>query len=336
MKIHPRDHDLILGTFGRAFYILDDIRPLREIARSGGKVLEKSLRVFPAPDAYLANYRSYAGFHFPADGIYEGENRRAGAMITLWHLNKGGKISSAPERAKVTVKSAKGDVLRRMSMPLDTGMNRIFWDLRQNGVAMPSRREAKPDDDPPPGNTVAPGNYWIIIAIGGQTDSTLLKVLGDPRESFTAADYAAQDAGFRELELIVTRAEREWRKIQDARKAISRVEAACQLLQDSTRRDLTKEGKMLLDSLGKLENLFMMPDGLKGIQRSPSNIQRSLFAARSAINAVVGEPTQAARNNLGKLVQEVAAAEEKIAAFLAGPFQVYRKRVESQSIPLFK
>ena len=39
MKIHPRDHDLVIATFGRAFWILDDITPLREIASSQNKVL---------------------------------------------------------------------------------------------------------------------------------------------------------------------------------------------------------------------------------------------------------------------------------------------------------
>jgi len=35
LVIHPREHDLVMGTFGRAIYVLDDIRPLREMVKEG-------------------------------------------------------------------------------------------------------------------------------------------------------------------------------------------------------------------------------------------------------------------------------------------------------------
>ncbi|NUN99801.1 MAG: hypothetical protein HUU01_04205 [Saprospiraceae bacterium] len=84
LKIHPREGDLIVGTFGRAAWILDDIRPLREIARSKGKTLEADFKVFPAPDAYLAEFASVDGPRFAGDAIYAGNNRFPIAMISLW------------------------------------------------------------------------------------------------------------------------------------------------------------------------------------------------------------------------------------------------------------
>ena len=336
MKIHSRDHDLILGTFGRAFYILDDIRPLREIAQTGGKVLDKALRVFTAPDAYLANFKSYAGYHFAADGIYEGQNKASGAMLTIWNKVGASKNAATPEKAKMVVKTEKGEVIRKMSMTLDTGMVRIYWDLRKNGVAMPSRREAKPDDELPVGGSVSPGNYWFIVTLNGQSDSTMIKVSGDPRENISMADYAAQEAGFKELDQLMTKANAGFTRIQDAKKAITRVESAIQLVVDSTKKDLVKLGKSLTDSLNNLEKLYMMPDGLKGIQRSASNIQGSLSAVRSTMNTFVGEPTQAAKNNLNKATIEVNEAIEKINAFMTGPFENYKKKVEALSFSLFK
>ncbi|MDP4914423.1 MAG: hypothetical protein NWR46_08500 [Saprospiraceae bacterium] len=336
MKIHSRDHDLILGTFGRAFYILDDIRPLREIAQTGGKVLDKALRVFPAPDAYLANFKSYSGYHFAADGIYEGQNKATGAMLTIWNKVGASKNAATSEKAKMVVKTEKGEVIRKMSMTLDTGMVRIYWDLRKNGVAMPSRREAKPDDELPVGGSVSPGNYWFIVTLNGQSDSTMIKVSGDPRENISMADYAAQEAGFKELDQLITKATAGFTRIQDAKKAITRVESAIQLVADSTKKDLVKLGKAMTDSLNNLEKLYMMPDGLKGIQRSASNIQGSLSAVRSTMNTFVGEPTQAAKNNLNKATIEVNEAIEKINTFMTGPFENYKKKVETLSFSLFK
>ncbi|MFT5384494.1 MAG: photosystem II stability/assembly factor-like uncharacterized protein, partial [Saprospiraceae bacterium] len=84
MKIHPREHDLIIGTFGRAAWIMDDIRPLREIAQTKGKVLEKEFALFEAPDAYLANFRSVDGIRFTADGDYIGSNKSRSMRIGMW------------------------------------------------------------------------------------------------------------------------------------------------------------------------------------------------------------------------------------------------------------
>jgi hypothetical protein len=61
LKIHPREGDLIVGTFGRAAWILDDLRPIREIAKTKGEVLANAFRVFEAPDAYQFESRSYPG-----------------------------------------------------------------------------------------------------------------------------------------------------------------------------------------------------------------------------------------------------------------------------------
>ncbi len=84
LKIHPREHDLIVGTFGRAVFILDDIRPLREIAQTKGAVLEKPFRLFSPPTAYQANYASYEGTRYTGDAGFVGSNRPYGLAMTVW------------------------------------------------------------------------------------------------------------------------------------------------------------------------------------------------------------------------------------------------------------
>jgi photosystem II stability/assembly factor-like uncharacterized protein len=91
LKIHPREHDLIIGTFGRAAWILDDIRPLREIAKSKGKILNQPFKVFEPRDAYVTSFRSVDGIRFVADGEFIGQNKRGGAVISIW---------SKPEKKK--------------------------------------------------------------------------------------------------------------------------------------------------------------------------------------------------------------------------------------------
>ncbi len=83
LKIHPRENDLVIGTFGRAAYVLDDIRPLRELAQSP-EIVNKKIHVFEAPTAVLAEFQQARGTRFAADAMYAGENRRSGAMISYY------------------------------------------------------------------------------------------------------------------------------------------------------------------------------------------------------------------------------------------------------------
>lgn len=87
MVIHPREHDLVIGTFGRAIYVLDDIRPLREMVKEGAQVLNKTLHVFEAPDAVIKQIQDPAGILFPGNGMFIGQNRPFGAMIS-YVINK--------------------------------------------------------------------------------------------------------------------------------------------------------------------------------------------------------------------------------------------------------
>ena len=76
--IHPREHDLVIGTFGRAAWVLDDIRPLRAIAKDQ-KLLQKTVHLFEPPTAYQAAYQQPTGSRFGGDAIFNGENRDSGA-----------------------------------------------------------------------------------------------------------------------------------------------------------------------------------------------------------------------------------------------------------------
>jgi photosystem II stability/assembly factor-like uncharacterized protein len=80
MVIHPREHDLVLGTHGRAFYVLDDIRPLRELT---GEVQKKPLHLFQIPDAQQYRVSQGIGERFPGSDEYRGENRPYGALLTF-------------------------------------------------------------------------------------------------------------------------------------------------------------------------------------------------------------------------------------------------------------
>ena len=108
LVIHPREHDLVICTFGRALFVLDDIRPLREMVKTGPTVLNNGLYVFDAPNAYQVTFQDPTGILFPGNSMFEGENRPSGAMISYVINKPEKKEEPKKEENKADDKSKKG------------------------------------------------------------------------------------------------------------------------------------------------------------------------------------------------------------------------------------
>ena len=77
LAIQKREGDLVLGTFGRAAYVIEDLSPLRALANEGAAVLNATFRAFDAATGYQVPNPRPAGSRFMADHVWEGENRQA-------------------------------------------------------------------------------------------------------------------------------------------------------------------------------------------------------------------------------------------------------------------
>lgn len=124
LVIHPREHDLVIGTFGRGVYVLDDIRPLRQMAKTGTQLQSKTLYLFDAPEAYTAQIQDPAGVLFPGNGMFIGTNRPAGAQLT-YVLNKPAEAKKKEEPAVKTDKKTEGKSTKKKAdesqvAPIDT------------------------------------------------------------------------------------------------------------------------------------------------------------------------------------------------------------------------
>lgn len=347
LKIHPRDHDLIIATFGRAFWILDDIQPLREIARTGGKVLNQAFKIFPVPDAYQAAFKSYPGVRFSADAMYAGDNKAPGAWISLWvPYNKPASQTNAkagaakeekrPDRVKIVILSSKGDTVRTFSPRVDTGMVRVYWPLNRNGIRPPSRQERRQTEDTPGGPAVLPGTYKVVAIWGKLKDSTMVNVKSDPRLEVKMEDLEAKDAAFRELEKVVQKATEGFEQIKEARNTIRRVDAALANAPDSTKQQLSKLSKALQDSLNALEKLYLEPEDIKGIQRNDDDLSSTLQRAQQYVNAADGAPNQGAQRTLAEARSQTTMVLNRINNFFSTKFADYRKKVEAVQYSLFK
>lgn len=370
LKIHPRDHDLVIGTFGRSLWVLDDLRPFRELVKTQGKLFDQPLVVFDAPDAYQAETRSYDGYHFPADAIYQGENKFTAATVGVWigkqperkrpadggeqtadaRPGGGGSFGGGgfggfgggrggrggAYRLKVVVYDMEGNAIRTYSTQADSGMTRIFWDGRYDGVRFPSRQEARPDADLPGGADVLPGTYKMVVSLGDQKDSTMITIHGDPRLQVSMEDRKAKIAAYKEMYKMVEPATEAFNRIREAQKTIKTVNEAMANVDDKTKREMAKMGKTLQDSLTALENLFMDPDDQKGIVRSSENLNSSIFGVSRYLSAGDGAPNQAAQRMMEKAKMDLTDVLNKVNNFFSKDFAEYQQKVEAAKFSLFK
>ncbi len=371
MKIHPREHDLIIGTFGRAAWIMDDIRPLREIAKTQGKVLEREFALFDAADVYLASYRSVDGIRFAADGDFIGSNKSRGASIGMWvkppakkakgekeKKRKGKKAKKKkedekskeegkedqPKKAKkkrgkkvhIVVYDQAGDTIRNYSVKPDTALTRLYWGLNRNGVSYPSHRDRRPDANPPSGGSVLPGKYKVTATFGDHKDSTYVKVLADPRLDISNQEMLAQQKATDDFFELVRKATMAFDRLKSAKKTIKLVNEQLVNAPDSTKKEIKKLGKSVQDSISMLQGLFTDKPDLKGIQRNPNTLNRHLFSASGYIRASDGPPNQMARFATKKAEKEAKIVIDKVNAFFEKDWAAYQEEVEKVKYSLFK
>ena len=135
MSVQRRENDLVLATFGRGFYILDDYSALREITP---QALAEGARLFPLRDAYLFNPLGLspagsAGLS-PLSGLWAAPNPPFGAVFTY-------NVKEAPSgdaTLVLTITDDTGRQIRRMDVDKNAGLRRVAWNLRGEAPPAPA------------------------------------------------------------------------------------------------------------------------------------------------------------------------------------------------------
>lgn len=356
MKIHPVEDDLVLGTFGRAFWVLDDINPLRDISRKGQETLNSDFRVFESAPAYQVTYRSVDGVRFSGQAEFQGTNRSYDRMgINVWKKPspKSGdkdkdndndkekdkdkdKDKDKGSRATVSIYDGTGTRIRTFRRKLQDGLNRIGWGLEREGVRGPSRSEPKEDADLPGGQEVFPGKYKVVVVYEGKKDSVTVEVKQDPRTEQSLADIRTKQKYRAEVDTLMKEARESYDKIIQARKSIALVEKILELQPDSISRSYKDRHKTLNTKLDSLSNLFMEPENVKGIQRNPDQLNALLFGARNYIDSAWPVPGTNALAALDKARIKTAAVKKAVDVFESGTWKEYREKVKTLEVKIFK
>jgi hypothetical protein len=194
-----KDNDLVAATHGRAFWILDDVTPLRQAAAVAGD----GVTLYAPEPAVRLYYPDQIESRRPV-----GQDPPFGALIdyvlpappkdeiTLDIVGPGGEVlrhlSSTKTNKEVQPQEWPDQIIATDLIPAHAGMNRLVWDLRMNDpVQIPG---AVYEDQAPRGPIVPPGQYQVRLTAGGVTRTQPITVYADPRAPGSGPAISAKTA----------------------------------------------------------------------------------------------------------------------------------------------
>lgn len=289
MVIHPRDHDLVVATHGRGVFVLDDLAPLRELARTPA-IAAATVHVFEPPPAVHSSPRFERGPQvLNGDAGFAGQNRTPGALLSFW-------ASAPPEvlaGAQVWIEDDRGRRIRRLAVEVVRGLNRIGWDLRESPLRDPWGSD---------GPHVVPGVYRVAVEVGSERASRPLRVLPDPGARWQLRDY-------RERYRFLVAAARELERLQAL---VARIDARL----DGSPGSLECGVAVAAGSLRSRDALRALRESLlhESAWDSPANVLDRVYGGA---DAALAPPTAAQREYLRIAVRALDAAEIALGQFEA-------------------
>jgi photosystem II stability/assembly factor-like uncharacterized protein len=368
MVIHPREHDLVMATFGRAIYVLDDIRPLRELAKSGASVLSNTVKIFATPNAYLAVRQQPTGPRFDASAIYNGENRQAGALISF-AINKPVEKKEAPivttaksgkkitdpivekKEMKSTVKydsvkleifNASGVLINtiKQKAPEENGLFRMTWGLNEKAERNPSRdkpREGRGGFGGG-GTSVLPGTYKLRISFGDQKDSTSLVVKADPRINASTAVTEQRYAMLKDLQKLTAAATQATDRLRESLEIVDEYEKRIKDTKRTDLKEVTDKTKVMKDSINALFDFVLgKVDKRQGIVRSPDPTPVSYIqTARGYIGRSTDPISDTDKRVYKQAEDKINEMVNRINKFYTSAWPEYRAIMEKVNLSPFK
>ena len=350
--VHPRDNDLAIGTFGRSFYILDDLTPLVEIAKTNGKVLDKKLAVFPVPVTYLQTNQQPSGTRFGANSKYNGSKKGSGALITYW-INEpdDGDIPKKPNPKQPKGSSKK--VENEKKEPADTiyayiykdsglirtikkvkpekdGLHTMRWGLREKGIHSLKRKKEERKNEPI-GVTVVPGKYKVILKFNDFQDSTFVEIRKDPRLSITYDEMLSRYSTLKDLEKIKKSAFDALEYVKESIEIVKTMKDRLVAQKDSTLSPSIKYCDSIKASLNIFVDEFVgKEDKRQGIVRNrPVSINAKLSKAFRYVSNGQHAPGETEKKLIESVTKSLAPLLMSIDDFYKDPWEVYKKDMEA-------
>ncbi len=227
LAIQKRESDLVLASFGRGFYVLDDYSPLRTV---NAELLNQAACIFPIKDGLMfipSTPYGHRGKAFQGESFYTAENPPIGAIFTYYlkdNLKTLKQTREELEKEKIkkgepvdypsfdairaedneeapyllfTITDENNKVIRRIKSEGNKGISRITWDFRYPSPSPSTYPEpdlSNPYSDPDQGPLVLPGKYAVALSkFEGGKFTELVPAQKFQTQGLNFATLAAQD-----------------------------------------------------------------------------------------------------------------------------------------------
>jgi len=332
-----KDNDLLVATHGRAFWILDDISPLREATDQTAKA---DLWLYHPATAL----RLHASDSKPS--LTTGANPPAGAVLYAYTRTK-------PKQSTLDILDSAGSVVRTYSsqvtkhteeqldpedekpkkqLELKAGLNRIVWDLRYEGPPRVEDYHLYEYEEGSNGPLALPGRYQVRLTVDGKTLSAPLELKLDPRVNVSEADLQKQFALLLDIRSQLTRVYRLSNEVIDLRKQLDGFKKRIQPAQD---KSLLGEAQALDERLGALQDKLINvkvranEDSLKfGLGVDGSLADLAMIVGGQADVA----PTEASSEQFAKLKTEVDGYATRWSAIVSTDVPKFQQSTEQKKI----
>ncbi len=370
LAIHPREHDLVIGTFGRAAWVLDDIRPLRALA-SDKSILNKDIELFTPPTAYQASYQQPTGSRFGGDALYQGENKKSGAMIT-YYLKDGKKDSKKEEKSSEDVAEETTDsgdekmdsganekeltgVQKKDSIQFDVydgdrmirslkyktpekaGFHRIYWRMDEKGAERPSRNVSTNKNESG-GIDVKPGTYTIKMHYGDMMEESQITVKSDPRLKITTAAVNEVYANGKILESYMQKAADAVEQLVQSKVVAGQFQKDLKKLDDKKYKDQIDASKEIVKQIDSVMALYLgKEDKRQGITLdTTTTVMDRIYTASGYVGSRKTGMTETETQLMRFAKQELESALKKTNTFFNTTWNAYKTKMQSLELSPFK
>ena len=295
LEIQEHFDDLVVGTYGRGYYILDDISPLREYAQE----LATSQKL---PRAHLFSLRNAYRFHeqqsIKTDGpsLNAGKNPAYGAEINYFLRD------TAQQKVEIQILSQKDELIRTLEGSNKEGVNRVMWDLRYEPTFKPKLKTTPPgrpwvqlngegwrplvtwDLDLMRGQygpKVVPDAYRVKLIVDDMEFTREVNVLKDPRSEGSLEDIQKQVALSLELRDAMNLAVSMINSVEDVRSELDSL--IPKLVKESDRKQAEELGRMAQAISGSLYDIHLT-GAREDAFRSPMQLYGRLSALASDLS----------------------------------------------------
>jgi len=336
LKVQEHFNDLVIGTYGRGFWIMDDLTPLQQLT---AQVATSASHLFKPRDAYRFHGRT-SPMAMPND-MTAGQNPQYGASINYW-------LARAPQgNVRIRISTAAGKVVRTLNGTRNAGINRVWWNLEdENSTPIVIRNTPLYADwvdlGPERTRTVAgglsilqpPGNYVVTLEVDGRSHTQPLRVLKDPNSEGTEAEITAQVAALERIRVdhdsaavSINRIERIRRQLGDLSVMLRDQEGVGDLL-----RAGDSLGRKLIGVEERLIQLRLTGTGQDGV-RWPAQVSEQLRYLYQNVGTADFRPTDQQGEVHTVLKAELDAARRILEAILGTDLPAFNRMLQQRNLP---